>query len=536
MWNKITQRISNRLALLLTLVAVVVVSINAALIFSRSYQLELMQSRHNVIQLVEAVSNTAAISVYVRDTVLGNEVVDGLKGSDLISAVALRTNTESIAKKGEFLDSKNNDWIRYSLYSPFDKDELTGMLLVQSNDELIASYANKAAMQYVLFMAIHSVILILAVIFLLNYQLIKPVKSIASSLHQIIPGSSQRVHSQMNNNDEIGMLAADINQLLTSIETTLNRERSLREDVENLERRFRSIFEQASGGIALLDHNGFLKVHNPSFANMLGNERMQRLTSTEKESLAVILESETHVLKNAIAQALNTDGPISLDIKLGDETEIRWVHCLIAKMQDDSNNTPLLQIIMQDVSERRFREQSFRVQAELDPLTGLFNRRAGKEKIQQLLDKAIGTSEYYALLMLDLDNFKPVNDNFGHDAGDKVLKTVAENLLNTVRNDDVIIRWGGDEFLIFIKNPNQAEFDASRVAEKLLKIIQVPIALDNDKNVYIGSSIGIAIYPDHGFDLDLLIQRADEAMYQIKSETKDGFAFYNEATSEKIVG
>ncbi|MDF1588353.1 MAG: diguanylate cyclase [Gammaproteobacteria bacterium] len=533
MWNKISHHISNRLAVLLTLLTLVILSINATIVFNRTYQDDLFQSRHNVTQLVGAVANTAAISVYVRDTVLASEVVDGLSASDLISAVALRANSETISEQGSFIDGKKNDWIHFPLYAPFDKDELTGELIVQANDELIASYANKAALQYVMFMAIHSLILIMAVVLLLNYQLVRVIRKIASSLHDITPGSNQRIQVETRHkNDEIGMLASDINQLLTSVETTLTRERTLREEVENLERRFRSIFEQASGGIALLDQNSFLKVHNPSFATMLGDERMQRLTSTERESLAAIIESETNAIQNAITQALNEDGPISLDIKLGDETETCWVHCLIAKMQDDSNNAPLLQIIMQDVSERRFREQSFQVQAELDPLTGLFNRRAGKAKIQQLLDDAVGTSEHYALLMLDLDNFKPVNDNFGHDAGDRVLMRLAEELRNTVRSGDVVIRWGGDEFLVFIKQINYT-LEVGQIAEKLLKVIQRPIPLDNQNNAQIGVSIGVAIFPDHGFDLELLTQRADQAMYQVKLTSKDGYAFYNDVISEK---
>jgi len=530
-WNRISQRISNRLAVLLTMLTLFVLSLNASIVFNRTYQDDLSQSRHNLTQLVGAVSNTAAISVYVRDTVLGNEVVDGLNASDLISAVELRTNSDTISKQGSFIESKKDDWIHFSLYAPFDKEELTGELIVQPNDKLIAAYANKAAQQYVMFMAIHSLILIIAVVLLLNFQLVRVIKIIASSLHNITPGSKQRIHPETRHrNDEIGMLAADINHLLTSVETTLNRERALREEVENLERRFRSIFEQASGAIALLDQDGFLKVHNPSFERMFGAERMQRLmASDDRVSLATILETETKGFQNALTQTLADNGPISLDIKLGDNTEIRWIHCLITKMQDDSSTTttPLVQIIMQDVSERRFREQSFKVQAELDPLTGLFNRRAGKDKIQQLLNEAVGTSEQYALLMLDLDNFKPVNDNFGHDAGDRVLISLAEALLNTVRSDDVVIRWGGDEFLIFIKQINQT-IEAARIAEKLLAVIQRPIPLDNHNNAQIGVSIGVAIFPDHGFDLELLIQRADEAMYQVKSKTKDGFAFYKD--------
>ena len=527
MWNKLTRRISIRLAILLTIVAVFIVAINASFIYSRSNQAGLIHAKHNVQQLIEAVRNTAAISAYVEDKVLGKEVVDGLKASDLISAVELRTNSEILSSRGVFEQNRKNNWVQYSLQSPFDKNELIGMLIVQTDQHSIKTIADKSAMEYVIFMSLHSVILIFAVVILLNYQLISTVKSIASSLHGIILGSSQRVHLHgRHKNDEIGMLASDINQLLSSVEETLVVERGLREEVESLERRFRTIFEQGSGGIALIDSNGFLKVNNPSFAKILGVDLMQRIVSY-KGSLVDILTPDSDSFQNAIELALNKRTPVSIDIELNEQTEIRWVHCLISQMKNDANE-PLLEINMHDISERRNREQQFKIRSELDPLTGLLNRRAGKENIQSLMDGAAKASEQYALLMIDLDNFKPVNDTYGHDAGDKVLMSIANMIKETIRSDDLIIRWGGDEFVVFIKQNDQS-LDASRVAEKLLDLIQSSIKIKNGESINIGASIGIAVYPEHGFDVDILVQRADKAMYQVKAKAKNGFGYYSSA-------
>jgi len=355
--------------------------------------------------------------------------------------------------------------------------------------------------------------------FLLKYQLVDVIKILASKLHNITPGSSQRIELPSKHvHDEVGLLVADINQLLNSVEITLARERSLRTEVEELERRFRGIFEQTSGGIAFITNEGYLKVHNPSFERIVGSERMKRLDADQKESLFSVLGTDALTLQKAAAQALAGTAPVSVDLKMSNNEDIGWLHCMITKMVDD-DDVPILEIVIQDVSERRNREHGFKIQAELDPLTGLYNRRAGREKIQHQLDAAEHLGIEYALLMIDLDNFKPINDQYGHKAGDLVLTTLAERFTQHVRADDIVIRWGGDEILICIKQKNH-DLDITGITQKLTNIIQQPITLDEEQTVIVGASIGHAIFPLNGFELDLLIQRADEAMYQVKSQVK----------------
>jgi diguanylate cyclase (GGDEF)-like protein/PAS domain S-box-containing protein len=526
MLNNVTKRISLRLAGLLTIVAIIVVSLNTIIIFNRSYQAELDQSRHNLTQLMNAIINTAAISAYIEDVPLATEVVAGLKENDLVNAVELKTNEKLLATHGDFLMNEQQR-IHYPLNSPFDDTEVLGELIVQPNDSLIKAYAYDQAMEYVVLMAINSAILIIFVIVLVNYRFISGVKKIASGLHQINIGSKQRIYAGgIHKDDEVGMLVSDINRLLSSVESTLSRERGLRMEVESLEQRFRSIFEQASGGIALIDTHGFLKVHNPYFERILGKERMSKLLGENPVSLSSVMDSEQKYFYNSIGKVCNDDTSVSIDIRLDDAEEIRWLHCLISKVEDKQEGV-LLEVLVHDISERRTREQTFQSQAELDPLTSLYNRRAGREKIQQLLTESMDHPQQYALLMLDLDNFKPINDTYGHDAGDQVLVGLAKRLAKTIRSDDIIVRWGGDEFLIFIKQGNLQD-EASQVAIKLLNTVQEPILIDDEISVEVGVSIGIAIFPDQGFDFDVLLQRADKAMYKIKSEIKGSFVFYDD--------
>lgn len=516
---KFFDRIAVRLIFSVTLVAIVVASFSAYIFFERSYLVELEKNRTSLQQLVQAVSNTAAIATYLEDAVLANEVVVGIAANNLVKSVALKTDAKLIANSGDIKNVNKADLMYFTLKSPFIKTESIGELIVEVNVHSIKAYAKSTALEHVALMAIHSLFLIFVIMFMIKYQLVDVIKNLARKLHHITPGSAQRIQIPFEHErGEIGLLAGDINQLLESVQNTLNSERSLRTEVEELERRFRNIFEQTSGGIALIDHHGYLKVHNPSFEKIVGQSRMDRLGVQHKESLFSVLGAESLTLQKSVAQALAGGKTISVDLKIVDNKDVRWVHCMISKMIDDAD-VPMLEIIIQDVSERRNREHHFKIQAEIDPLTSLYNRRAGKEKIQKVLDASENVDIEYALLMIDLDDFKPINDKYGHKAGDIVLTVLAKRLIKHVRTEDIVIRWGGDEILMFVKQHNNG-LDVTSICHKLTTVIQEPIIIDEDKMVSVGASIGYATYPINGFELDMLIERADEAMYLAKAQTK----------------
>lgn len=129
-----------------------------------------------------------------------------------------------------------------------------------------------------------------------------------------------------------------------------------------------------------------------------------------------------------------------------------------------------------------------------------------------------------AVMFLDLDKFKPVNDTYGHEIGDLLLKEVAKRLLNCGRQSDTVARIGGDEFVVLLPSIEQ-EHDATVVAGKVLHELNRPFAI-NDLTLNISSSIGIAVYPEHGEDEKLLLINADVAMYHAKKDGRDNFKFY----------
>jgi diguanylate cyclase (GGDEF)-like protein/PAS domain S-box-containing protein len=175
--------------------------------------------------------------------------------------------------------------------------------------------------------------------------------------------------------------------------------------------------------------------------------------------------------------------------------------------------------IVRDITERKIAEEKLTHLALYDQLTELPNRRNFIDKLEFSLFSARRIESIVALLFVDLDGFKKINDTLGHAMGDHLLSEVARRLLANTRRSDIAARMGGDEFTVILNHLKKVE-DASYVAEKIIKAINQPIDL-NGTPCNIGASIGIAIYPDHGENINDLINAADNAMYQAKANGKN---------------
>ena len=160
-----------------------------------------------------------------------------------------------------------------------------------------------------------------------------------------------------------------------------------------------------------------------------------------------------------------------------------------------------------------------------DEVTQLPNRHAFNQQFQQLLDGAYVQNDALALLVLDLDDFKVINDTLGHDVGDSLLRGVAERLTSAVWHEDVIYRVGGDEFAMILSDPEDVR-RLTMIAEEFIRVLTEPIAL-HDRNLYIGVSIGASIFPHHGTDGAEMLRNADTAMYRAKSLGKNKFQLFS---------
>ena len=180
-----------------------------------------------------------------------------------------------------------------------------------------------------------------------------------------------------------------------------------------------------------------------------------------------------------------------------------------------------------DITERKAAEEQIKQLAFYDPLTQLPNRRLLQERLKHGIDVERRDGKQLALLMLDLDRFKAVNDSFGHLAGDELLQQVAARITIRLRDVDMVARLGGDEFIVLLEDIAHPE-DAARVAEDIIADLSKPFCLTQSEDVQIGVSIGISLYPQHGENIDILMDHADAALYQAKDQGRGCFAYFSE--------
>ncbi|MDE3022936.1 MAG: EAL domain-containing protein [Pseudomonadota bacterium] len=202
-----------------------------------------------------------------------------------------------------------------------------------------------------------------------------------------------------------------------------------------------------------------------------------------------------------------------------------WIELFLSPVENRQGKTTHYVGIINDITEHKIAEEQLMYQASHDALTGLVNRSMFQDRLNQMLAHAKRDGSLVAVLFLDLDRFKQINDSLGHSAGDLVLENVAVKLKQCLRGSDTISRFGGDEFVVAIKSLLVPE-DAAEVAQKILTRLSLPVVVKNQE-IPLSGSIGISLYPRDGIDGTTLLKNADAAMYRAKESGRGIFRFYS---------
>jgi diguanylate cyclase (GGDEF)-like protein/PAS domain S-box-containing protein len=273
-----------------------------------------------------------------------------------------------------------------------------------------------------------------------------------------------------------------------------------------------TVFEESGQGIVVSNPEGRILMANNAFTQLTGYR-----ISEIKGQRTSLLKSGLH--DNAFYQQMWDqlihkgfwEGDIWNRVRSG---EIRCHHLSISTVRDDDLEPQYYVGMLQDVTERQQAEQAVRFLAQHDTLTGLANRSMMMEQLERHLALAKRHGHGVALLYLDLDGFKPVNDRFGHNVGDRVLQLVAERFRKVIREGDLLCRQGGDEFVVVVPEAGNAN-ELMGMAWKLVEASRAPYN-DLDPSIRISASVGIARYPEHGNSCEQLLAAADNAMYAAK--------------------
>ncbi len=317
----------------------------------------------------------------------------------------------------------------------------------------------------------------------------------------------------------------DQKELITVIEMALYKhqmELKLKEREEWLSTILRSIGE----GIIAADRQGNVSFMNPVAEKLTGWSKEESIGKPILSILHLVEESSGRLIRLSVADILNgklgvpADGSI-LIVNYEDKVPVELKATVT---RDNKGETSGLVLVLYDITERRRYEEKLRHNAIHDHLTELPNRSLFFDRLTMALARAQRETHRLAVLMLDLDEFKKVNDTFGHNTGDRLLQSVSNRLLQMFRKGDTMARLGGDEFILLLPEIPTIEV-AKNVAERVILSFQKPFDVENRK-IPITASIGIAVYPEDGNDADALVKNADIAMYRAKADGRNRFRLY----------
>jgi diguanylate cyclase (GGDEF)-like protein/PAS domain S-box-containing protein len=210
-----------------------------------------------------------------------------------------------------------------------------------------------------------------------------------------------------------------------------------------------------------------------------------------------------------------------------------WFELSVSRKPVDSLPDPHFIVLARDITERKASEQRIINLAHYDSLTKLPNRALLADRMKVAINRAARQSTRLAVLFVDLDRFKPINDSLGHEVGDKLLKVVAERMQDAVRSVDTVSRVGGDEFVVLLSEIETSEA-AARVAEKLINTLSQPFEIE-EHELSVTASVGICIYPDNGTDANILLRNADASMYSAKEAGRNRYQFYSEDMTVRAI-
>jgi diguanylate cyclase (GGDEF)-like protein/PAS domain S-box-containing protein len=514
----------------------------------RNQQKELAALLDRVIQVAKP---PASRSVATLDEELSQEVVNGLLRYGFIYDVIILDEQGNILSRGNtprkqtptrWLTQKISDNTREyttDLIIPDYANGAAGKILFKVDMDLaLASFYSRS--ELALFTGILRNMVLVSMLFVVFYfMLTKPLVKLAREINSINPdhpGVNRLSLLSHNRRDELAQLIVGTNHLLDVVELSLAKRRAVELTLRKSEEHLRQIIDNLPVMIGARNIAGYYLFANKALADELGftpdqmrNLHVRQLLKNSVYDIDTMLQNDYRVIR----------GNEELDV-----IEERFVSATGRQLFLQTHIMPLAfydekvaLIVSVDITDRKNAQAKMEFMAHHDALTGLPNRLQLVERLEHELRRAERHGYYGAVLFIDLDQFKNINDSLGHPVGDRVLQEVAARLLNTVRDEDLVVRLSGDEFVVVLtvldQNIETAALRAGEISEKIRSVISQPCMYDN-MELRITCSVGVVVYPDKNNSVHELLRYADTAMYQVKEKGRDAIEFFNEEMAEKV--
>ena len=359
-------------------------------------------------------------------------------------------------------------------------------------------------------------------------RIARPIQQISLAAEKVAAGNLQFSPPAIAGNGEVAHLADSIRGMVAA----LVQEIAERERAEEGLRLAGKVFENNTEAIVITDADNNIVRVNAAFSEISGYlpdeviGRNPRLFNSGKQPAEFY-----QAFWQTLLETGNWQGEIWNKRKDG-QIFPEWMIVLLVRDEQTAAVTHHI-AIYSDISERKRKEERIQYLANYDVLTGLPNRYLLNDRINQTLTLAQRSGHKVAILFIDLDHFKTINDSLGHDVGDQLLKTVAHRFKNCLRRSDTIARQGGDEFVAVLSDLS-SENEATFLAEKMLESLEKDIEIDGHL-LSVTPSIGISIYPDDSEDPSVLMRNADMAMYRAKAQGRNNLQFFTEEMNREAV-
>ncbi|PKI16946.1 EAL domain-containing protein [Colwellia sp. 12G3] len=394
---------------------------------------------------------------------------------------------------------------------------------IRSDIQRLAVYEEQKAIErLVLYLAIFILAFITTLYFSFSVvkRIIKKIKYISSAMTTMQLEHKFNQPLQVMGNDEITDMVIAFNQMLA--------ERSKSEGEQKISA---AVFKYASEAIMITNANNEIETVNPAFCHISGYEMEEVLGKSPN-----ILNSGRHnrIFYQEMWQALERDNSWQGEIWNKRKNDEVYPEFLAISVVRDQDGKPLQYIsLFSDITKHKKYEEDIWLQANYDSLTGLPNRDLCLDRLRNELDGINNNNIEITLLFIDLDRFKNVNDTWGHNSGDELLKLAAIRLRNCLREKDTVARFGGDEFVVLLVGLSN-RFAVERVVKNILATLAMPFHLSDNNEAVVSASVGVTVAPNDGDSAELLLKNADTAMYQAKAAGRNTYQFFTKVMNETV--
>jgi len=355
---------------------------------------------------------------------------------------------------------------------------------------------------------------------MLKGRLVEQIKYIASFMRKSRENRQNNQLLDISGQDEIAIMAKEFNQLMI--------ERSANEEQLKLAAQ---VFIEAHDGIFITETDGTIIDVNPAFCKITGYERKEVLG---KNPSILNSQKQSKQFYTEMWQCLLAHGYWKGEVWNRKKNGEFYAELLtISSLKDNSGKTLHYMGLFADITQIKNQHRTLEQMAHYDALTLLPNRTLFIDRFNQAISHADRAKNSLAICFLDLDNFKPINDNFGHNVGDKILIEVAKRIKNNLRSGDTVSRQGGDEFALLLSDVGSFA-DCEDILKRIHNSLAQPFIFDGSCHV-ITASTGVTLYPHDQGDLDTLIRHADQAMYQVKLSGRHGYRLFNKEEDQQII-